>query len=136
MVKIWMRGVTWILCILYVYFPSDWIVVFSLVKTWHMTAVYIFISDRWKIITGKYVRFVIFSVFWLSLLCMWSSIINILNTRYVTNYPRKIYWVDQPHREPRVKCCNMQKIKNKNSGPYVLKTSTSLQLFFLDKFYI
>ena len=33
-------------------FPSHWNVVLSLLKKWHVTAVYIFMSDRWKLITG------------------------------------------------------------------------------------
>ena len=36
------------------YFPTDLNFVFSLVKTWHMTAIYISMSDRWKFISVKY----------------------------------------------------------------------------------
>ena len=42
-----------------IYFPSDWNVVFSLVKTWHVTTIYISMSDRWKFISGKYGQCVI-----------------------------------------------------------------------------
>ena len=69
---------TYIYWRLYFYFPSEWNVVFSLVKTWHLPVVYIFLAimaDAW-----------FHSVFWSSILVymsnkMWPSLNNPIYSR-------------------------------------------------------
>ena len=82
-----------------IYFPSGWNIVLSLLKTWHETVVYIFMSDRWKFISGKYRRCVISLGILIITPCIWQIVVlekikHLLGLLLCT----EIYWVDHSHR--------------------------------------
>ena len=56
-----------------IYLPLDWNAVLSLLKTWHETVVYIFMSDRWKFISGKDGRCVISFGILIITPCIWPT---------------------------------------------------------------
>ena len=80
---------------IYIFFPRT--EVFLLVKTWHVTAVYISMADRWKFLSGKYGQCMISFSIMIITSCICQTKCgpheNKTLTRFVTIYRNILGWL-------------------------------------------